>query len=53
MGSWTFADPYMREVAEDKDVRYIGRIVRSSPAEGDADSYKAEQARIIEEAVTR
>lgn len=53
MGSWTFAYPYLQEIADGKDIRYSGRIVRSSPAEGDADSHKFEQNRIIEEAVTR
>lgn len=53
MGSWSFAYPYLQEIAAGKDIRYVGRIVRSSPAEGDADSHKFEQNRIIEEAVTR
>lgn len=53
MGSWTFADPYLRELAGSKNVRYIGRVKRSSPAEGDGESHKIEQSRIIEEAVTR
>ncbi|MFC4411281.1 2-oxoglutarate dehydrogenase E1 component [Chungangia koreensis] len=53
MGSWSFAYPYLQEIADGKDIRYVGRIVRSSPAEGDADSHKFEQNRIIDEAVTR
>ncbi len=53
MGSWTFADPYLRELAGSKNVRYIGRVKRSSPAEGDGETHKIEQSRIIEEAVTR
>lgn len=53
MGSWTFADPYLRDLAGTKAVRYIGRVKRSSPAEGDGETHKIEQLRIIEEAVTR
>lgn len=53
MGSWTFADPYLRDLAGEKSVRYIGRVKRSSPAEGDGETHKTEQSRIIEEAVTR
>ncbi len=52
MGSWTFADPYLRDLAGSKAVRYIGRVKRSSPAEGDGETHKIEQLRIIEEAVT-
>lgn len=53
MGSWTFADPYLRDLAGARSVRYIGRVKRSSPAEGDGETHKTEQSRIIEEAVTR
>ncbi|MBW9235263.1 hypothetical protein JQK62_24260 [Leptospira santarosai] len=53
MGSWTFADPYLRDLAGTKSVRYIGRVKRSSPAEGDGETHKIEQSRIIEEAVSR
>jgi len=53
MGSWTFADPYLRDLAGTKSVRYIGRVKRSSPAEGDGETHKTEQSRIIEEAVSR
>ncbi|WP_017378672.1 2-oxoglutarate dehydrogenase E1 component [Paenisporosarcina sp. TG-14] len=53
MGSWTFADPYLRDLAGGKNVRYIGRVKRSSPAEGDGEAHKMEQSRIIAEAVSR
>lgn len=53
MGSWSFAEPYMREIADGKAVNYHGRIKRSSPAEGDGESHKVEQARIIDEALTK
>ncbi|WP_342601008.1 2-oxoglutarate dehydrogenase E1 component [Psychrobacillus sp. FSL H8-0483] len=51
MGSWNFALPYLLELANGKDISYVGRVHRSSPAEGDMDTYKVEQTRIIEEAV--
>lgn len=51
MGSWSFAYPYLRELAGDKDISYVGRIHRASPSEGDGESHKREQNRIIEEAL--
>ncbi|MGE7979226.1 2-oxoglutarate dehydrogenase E1 component [Psychrobacillus sp. NPDC093200] len=51
MGSWNFALPYLLDIAKGKDIKYVGRVHRSSPAEGDIDTYKVEQARIIEEAL--
>lgn len=54
MGSWFFADPFLRDLAaDDQEVVYIGRPEHSSPAEGDADSYKEAQAIVIENAVAR
>ncbi|MCZ2258240.1 2-oxoglutarate dehydrogenase E1 component [Sporosarcina sp. G11-34] len=53
MGSWSFADPYIREIAGDKKVSYAGRIHRSSPSEGDGESHTIEQKRIIAEALNR
>lgn len=51
MGSWNYALPYLLEIADGKNIAYTGRVHRSSPAEGDADTYKVEQGRIIEEAL--
>ena len=51
MGSWNYALPRLLDLADDKKVTYVGRIHRSSPAEGDGDTYKVEQTRIIEEAL--
>ncbi|MEI4768221.1 2-oxoglutarate dehydrogenase E1 component [Psychrobacillus sp. FJAT-51614] len=51
MGSWNFALPYLLDLAKGKDISYVGRVHRSSPAEGDIDTYKIEQSRIIEEAL--
>ena len=53
MGSWSFANPYIREIAGDKEVSYVGRIHRSSPAEGGGAGHGAEQSRIIDEALNR
>lgn len=54
MGSWTFMDPQLRSIApEGVDVKYIGRLRRSSPAEGDPNVHKKEQNRIVTEALTR
>ena len=50
-GSWHFALPYLLELGKGLDISYSGRTHRSSPAEGDGEAYKVEQARIIEEAV--
>ncbi|ALC85686.1 2-oxoglutarate dehydrogenase [Bacillus sp. FJAT-22090] len=51
MGSWNFALPYLLDLAKGKDISYVGRVHRSSPAEGDIDTYKLEQSRIIEESL--
>lgn len=54
MGAWTFVEPRIREIASNSiDVSYAGRRRRSSPAEGDPDVHKKEQACIIEKVITR
>jgi len=53
MGSWHFANSYIREVADGKKVSYVGRIHRSSPSEGDGESHKIEQNRILDEALKK
>ncbi|WP_019155666.1 2-oxoglutarate dehydrogenase E1 component [Robertmurraya massiliosenegalensis] len=54
MGAWTFVEPRINEIAGSSvDVRYVGRRRRSSPAEGDPDVHKMEQACIIEKVITR
>ncbi|MGG0719374.1 2-oxoglutarate dehydrogenase E1 component [Robertmurraya massiliosenegalensis] len=54
MGAWTFVEPRIKEIAESNvAVRYAGRRRRSSPAEGDPDVHKMEQACIIEKVITR
>lgn len=51
MGSWHFALPYLLELGKGLEITYSGRTHRSSPAEGDGEAYKLEQARIISEVV--
>ncbi|MFL8938540.1 2-oxoglutarate dehydrogenase E1 component [Rossellomorea oryzaecorticis] len=54
MGAWTFVEPRLRDLAsEGVDVQYVGRRRRSSPSEGEPTVHKKEQARIINEALTR
>ncbi|MBE1554748.1 2-oxoglutarate dehydrogenase E1 component [Sporosarcina limicola] len=53
MGSWLFANNYIREIAGDKKVSYVGRIHRSSPSEGDGGSHKTEQNRILDAALKK
>lgn len=54
MGAWTFVEPRINEAAPNGiNVTYIGRRRRSSPAEGDPNIHKLEQARIVNEALTR
>lgn len=54
MGAWTFVEPRIREIATNTiEVNYVGRRRRSSPAEGDPDVHKKEQAGIIQKALTR
>ena len=53
MGSWSFAQSYIREVSNGKNVSYVGRIHRASPSEGDGVSHKIEQNRILDEALKK
>ena len=53
MGSWNFANSYIHEFADGKKVSYVGRIHRSSPSEGDGESHKIEQNRILDEALKK
>jgi 2-oxoglutarate dehydrogenase E1 component len=49
MGAWAFMDGRLRDLVRDRglDVQYIGRVERSSPAEGSLDLHLDEQARIV------
>ncbi|MBC7842258.1 MAG: 2-oxoglutarate dehydrogenase E1 component [Gemmatimonadaceae bacterium] len=52
MGAWTFADPRLRaSLPATVSLQYAGRPERASPAEGYEASHKAEQARIIADAL--
>jgi 2-oxoglutarate dehydrogenase E1 component len=51
MGGWSFMAPRIRRLAG-REPGYVGRPPRSSPAEGYADAHEAEQARIVEAALT-
>lgn len=54
MGAWTFVEPRINEAApKEIKVAYIGRRRRSSPAEGDPNTHKLEQARIVRDALTK
>ena len=53
MGAWTFAEPRLRMATGNAlTLKYAGRPERASPAEGYEASHKAEQARIIGDALT-
>ncbi|WP_210365148.1 2-oxoglutarate dehydrogenase E1 component [Bacillus sp. REN3] len=53
MGAWTFVEPRINKAAPNgMQVSYIGRRRRSSPAEGDPNTHKMEQARIVADALT-
>ncbi len=52
MGAWTFADPRLRaSLPATVSLTYAGRPERASPAEGYEATHKAEQARIIADAL--
>jgi len=50
-GPWRFVLEYLLELAEGKKVRYVGRPEMSSTSEGDTDSHKVAQAKVISEAL--
>jgi 2-oxoglutarate dehydrogenase E1 component len=53
MGAWSFAEPRLRMATGNAlTLKYAGRPERASPAEGYEASHKAEQARIIADALT-
>lgn len=53
MGAWTYVAPRLRAlVGNVQEMRYVGRPERASPAEGYESAHKAEQARIVNEALT-
>ncbi|HWE42801.1 MAG TPA: 2-oxoglutarate dehydrogenase E1 component [Gemmatimonadaceae bacterium] len=53
MGGWTYVAPRLRAlVGNIQEMRYVGRPERASPAEGYEAAHKAEQARIVAEALS-
>jgi 2-oxoglutarate dehydrogenase E1 component len=53
MGGWTYVWPRLRAlVGNVQEMRYVGRPERASPAEGYEAAHKAEQGRIVAEALT-
>ncbi|WP_240375504.1 2-oxoglutarate dehydrogenase E1 component [Bacillus piscicola] len=53
MGAWNYLQPLLRKIAPASvETSYIGRRRRSSPSEGDPTAHKAEQSRIINEALS-
>jgi 2-oxoglutarate dehydrogenase E1 component len=52
MGAWSYVAPRLRgSVGNALVIRYIGRAVRASPAEGQTQVHAEEQARIVAEAI--
>jgi 2-oxoglutarate dehydrogenase E1 component len=49
MGAWPFLAPRLHELLGERELSYVGRPERASPAEGWADAHAAEQRRIISE----
>ncbi|WP_339199450.1 2-oxoglutarate dehydrogenase E1 component [Solibacillus sp. FSL R5-0449] len=52
-GSWTYVLETLYDIAEGKKVRYVGRPAMSSTSEGDGDSHKAAQAKLVNEALEK
>ncbi len=53
IGFWTYMESRLMDLTQHRlPIRYIGRTDRSSPAEGRPDVHKAEQKRILTEALT-
>lgn len=50
-GPWKFVLEYLLELADGKKVRYVGRPEMSSTSEGDTESHKIAQAKIINDAL--
>lgn len=49
MGAWNFVAPRLPVLLGDRELRYVGRPERASPAEGWSETHTAEQRRIISE----
>jgi 2-oxoglutarate dehydrogenase E1 component len=49
MGAWTFVEPRLRNLVGTRELHYVGRPERASPAEGWAEAHATEQRRLISE----
>lgn len=49
-GPWKYVLEYLLEIADGKKIKYVGRPEMSSTSEGDMDSHKIAQAKVIEDA---
>ncbi|MEL3961085.1 2-oxoglutarate dehydrogenase E1 component [Lysinibacillus endophyticus] len=52
-GPWKYVLEYLLDLAEGKKVKYVGRPEMSSTSEGDMDSHKEAQAKVIDEALAK
>ncbi|MGK7312450.1 MAG: 2-oxoglutarate dehydrogenase E1 component [Candidatus Longimicrobiales bacterium M2_2A_002] len=50
MGAWTYMRPWLDRLADGREVGYVGRPERASPAEGYKKAHDDQQARIVREA---
>ena len=50
-GGWNYMAPRLREVFPEKTLRYAGREASASPAEGSLRAHRADQARLVREAM--
>ena len=51
MGAWPFVASRLQALIGERELRYVGRPERASPAEGWSETHRAEQHRIISEAL--
>ncbi len=52
MGAWSFIEPRLRRLFNDRPVAYAGRNASASPAVGSLGVHKQEQRQLVEEAFT-
>ncbi|MFP3918934.1 2-oxoglutarate dehydrogenase E1 component [Lysinibacillus telephonicus] len=50
-GPWKYVLEYLLDLADGKKIKYVGRPEMSSTSEGDMDSHKIAQAKVIDEAL--
>ena len=52
MGSWRFVLEYLRELVDDKMIRYVGRPERAATSVGDPNIHKIIQNKVVTEAIS-